>query len=88
MDLQIRGKKAIMAGGSAGMGRATAERLAEAGAELVITARGEERLRKAADEIAEKYGVSVPPVVADSSKQSGREALYHASDDERVDIGG
>ena len=31
MDLQIKGKKAIMAGGSAGMGRATAERLAEAG---------------------------------------------------------
>lgn len=39
MDLQIKGKKAIMAGGSAGMGRATAERLAEAGVELVITAR-------------------------------------------------
>ena len=31
MDLQINGKKALMAGGSAGMGRATAERLAEAG---------------------------------------------------------
>ena len=31
MDLQIRGKKAIMAGGSPGMGRATAELLAEAG---------------------------------------------------------
>ena len=51
MDLQIKGKKAIMAGGSAGMGRATAERLAEAGAELVITARREERLVKAAEEI-------------------------------------
>ena len=36
MDLQIRGKTAIMAGSSAGMGRATAERLAEAGANLVI----------------------------------------------------
>ena len=39
MDLQIRGKKAIMAGGSAGMGRATAERLAVAGVDLYITAR-------------------------------------------------
>lgn len=36
MDLQIGGRTAIMAGGSAGMGRATAERLAEAGANLVI----------------------------------------------------
>ena len=34
MDLQLKGKKAIMAGGSAGMGRATAERLAEAGVDL------------------------------------------------------
>ena len=59
MDLQIRGKKAIMAGGSAGMGRATAERLAEAGADLVISARREERLVKAAEEMSSKYNVSV-----------------------------
>lgn len=81
MDLRIKGKKAIMAGGSAGMGRATAERLAEAGAELVITARGEERLRKAADEIATKHGVTVTPVVADSSVEAGREALFAACPD-------
>ena len=37
-----------MAGGSAGMGRATAERLAEAGVELYISARREERLVRAA----------------------------------------
>lgn len=76
MDLKISGKKAIMAGGSAGMGRATAERLAEAGAELVISARGEERLMKAAEEISEKFGVSVTPVVADSSTEEGRAALF------------
>lgn len=58
------------------MGRATAERLAEAGAELVISARGEERLMKAADEIAAKYDVPVTPVVADSSKEEGRAALF------------
>ena len=81
MDLKIRGKKAIMAGGSAGMGRATAERLAEAGAELVITARGEERLRKAADEISTKHGVTVKPIVADSSTDAGREALFAACPD-------
>lgn len=68
MDLRIKGKKAIMAGGSAGMGRATAERLAEAGVELFITARREERLKSAAAGIAREYGVSVTPVVADSSK--------------------
>lgn len=81
MDLQIKGKKAIMAGGSAGMGRATAERLAEAGAELVITARGEERLTKAAQEISEKYGAKVTPIVADSSTEEGRKALFSACPD-------
>ena len=78
MDLQIEGKKAIMAGGSAGMGRATAERLAEAGAELVITARREERLLKAAEEISQKYGTKVTPVVADSSTEEGRIRLFEA----------
>ena len=81
MDLQIRGKKAIMAGGSAGMGRATAERLAEAGADLVITARREERLVNAAKEISEQYGVKVTPIVADSSKEEGRQALFDACPD-------
>lgn len=81
MDLQIGGKKAIMAGGSAGMGRATAERLAEAGVDLFITARREERLLTAAAEIAEKYGTTVTPIVADSSKEEGRQALFDACPD-------
>lgn len=81
MDLRIKGKKAIMAGGSAGMGRATAERLAEAGVELYITARREERLRLAAKEISEKFDTRVTPVVADSSTEAGRQALFEACPD-------
>lgn len=78
MDLGIKGKTAIMAGGSAGMGRATAERLAEAGVDLYISARREERLNNAAKEISEKYGTSVTPVVADFSTEQGRKALFEA----------
>jgi len=81
MDLQIRGKKALMAGGSAGMGRATAERLAEAGVELYISARREERLRNAAKEMSDKYGTAVTPIVADSSTEEGRKALFSACPD-------
>ena len=81
MDLQIRGKKALMAGGSAGMGRATAERLAEAGVELYISARREERLRNAAKEMSDKYGTTVTPIVADSSTEEGRKALFSACPD-------
>ncbi len=75
MDLEIRGKKALVAGGSAGMGRATAEQLAAEGAELFISARREERLVKAAHEMSEKHGVQVTPIVADSSTIEGRKTL-------------
>ena len=78
MDLQIKGKKALLAGGSAGMGRATAERLAEARADLFLSARGEQRLMRAAREIGEQFGVNVTPVVADSSTDQGRAALFDA----------
>ena len=78
MDLQIAGKTAVLAGGSAGMGRATAERLAEAGVELYISARREERLVNAADEISSKYRVKVTPIVADSSTEDGRHILFSA----------
>ncbi len=81
MDLQIKGKRALMAGGSAGMGRATAERLAEAGVELYISARREPRLRTAAKEIGDKYGIDVTPIVADSSTEEGRQALFAACPD-------
>ena len=81
MDLQIAGKTAIMAGGSAGMGRATAERLAEAGVKLFISARREERLHRAAEEISAAYNADVTPVVADSSTEAGRAALFAACPD-------
>ncbi|MCE8000129.1 MAG: SDR family oxidoreductase [Rhodobiaceae bacterium] len=81
MDLQIKGKKALMAGGSAGMGRATAERLAEAGVDLYISARREDRLVQSAKEMSEKYGTTVTPIVADSSTDEGRSALFAACPD-------
>ncbi len=81
MDLKIQGKKALMAGGSAGMGRATAERLAEAGVDLYISARREERLQQAASEISQQYGIPVTPIVADSSTETGRATLFEACPD-------
>ena len=72
MDLQIKGKKAIMAGGSAGMGRATAERLAEGGVDLVITARREEHLRNAAKEIAD-HAVLLPDGIRFSPSTTRRD---------------
>src|ERR1041384_1969929 len=52
MDLQLAGKVALVTGASVGLGRAIAQMLAEEGCRVAIVARGEERLQKAADEIA------------------------------------
>ncbi|MEJ0007808.1 MAG: SDR family oxidoreductase [Steroidobacteraceae bacterium] len=75
MDLGIRGRTAIVNGGSAGMGRAAAFALAREGVNLVLSARGEARLRATAEEIAAATGVSVVPIVADHSRQEGFERI-------------
>ena len=48
MDLGIKGKKALVNGGSAGLGKGSARALAAEGVELYISARGEELLNATA----------------------------------------
>jgi 3-oxoacyl-[acyl-carrier protein] reductase len=78
MDMGIRGRKAIVNGASAGMGRAAAVALAAEGVSLVISARGERRLQETAEDIAKRFGVSVVPVAVDHSTQEGRERILAA----------
>src|SRR5438045_529102 len=52
MKIDIAGRRAIVAGGSRGIGRAIALAFAEAGAAVSICARGAEALAAARDEIA------------------------------------
>lgn len=56
MDLGLKDKVALITGGSVGIGLAIAHGLAEEGAHVVICARGEERAKSEATEIANKYG--------------------------------
>ena len=51
MDLGIAGRKAIVNGGSGGLGKGSALALAREGVELYICSRGEERLQATAAEI-------------------------------------
>jgi 3-oxoacyl-[acyl-carrier protein] reductase len=78
MDLGIRGRRAIVNGASAGMGKAAALALAREGVELLITARGEERLRATASEIAAATGVKVTTVAADHGTDEGRARILAA----------
>ena len=56
MDLGIRGKVALVAASSKGLGRASAEALAAEGVELVLCARGEAALRATAEGIRRTTG--------------------------------
>lgn len=81
MDLGIAGRKALVNGGSAGMGRGAALALAREGVEVFVSARGAERLEKACSDIARETGASVHPVVADHSTDEGRKTILGACPD-------
>ncbi len=71
MDLGLRGRVAIVAAASRGLGRAIAQELAQEGAQLVICARGQEPLDAARGEIAASTGAAVHAVAADLSTREG-----------------
>jgi NAD(P)-dependent dehydrogenase (short-subunit alcohol dehydrogenase family) len=68
MDLGLSGRVAIVTGGSQGIGKATAWRLAQEGARVAICARRQPLLEAAAAEIRSDTGGQVLPVAADVSR--------------------
>jgi NADP-dependent 3-hydroxy acid dehydrogenase YdfG len=78
MDLGIRGRTAIVCGASRGLGRGSAEKLAEAGVDIVLNARSRPELEKAAEEIARVHGVKVVAIAADVTTPEGRDELLAA----------
>lgn len=75
MDLQLKGKVALVTGGSKGIGFETARLLAEEGCHVAICARGEKQLQIAADIIRQQTGNDVLPIVADVTKKLHCERL-------------
>jgi 3-oxoacyl-[acyl-carrier protein] reductase len=86
VDLGLRGKKAIVTGGSKGIGRETARILAEEGCDVAITARDEARLKAVADELAAATGRTVLPLAGDMSVQADVERCVQAAIDAFKDI--
>lgn len=56
MDLELKGKKILITGGSQGLGLACAKRLAQEGADLMLVSRSAENLEKAAAGIYSETG--------------------------------
>jgi NAD(P)-dependent dehydrogenase (short-subunit alcohol dehydrogenase family) len=76
MDLGLKGKVALITGGSKGIGKAIAEEFATEGAHVSICARGQQDLTSAAEELR-RYGVTVVATPADVTKT---EEVQHVID--------
>lgn len=70
MDLELRGKAAIVTGASRGIGRSIAMGLADEGCNLVICARNDEALQEAAQAMRAK-GVDVVTAAVDVTQEVG-----------------
>jgi 3-oxoacyl-[acyl-carrier protein] reductase len=88
MDLGLKGKVALVAAGSRGLGRAVAEELAAEGASLVLCARDSRVLAEAAASIAETNGTHVLAVPADVRVLEDIKRVVEAASERfgRVDI--
>lgn len=75
MDLQIQGKRAIVTGGSRGIGKAIARDLAKEGCDVAISGRDMSTLQSAADEISKATGRKVVPIVAEMLDPESLKAL-------------
>ena len=83
MDLGIKGKRALVLGSSAGMGRGVAEALAAEGVDVVITSRYQDKLDPIAAEMAKKYGVRVEAKACDLGKDGDLDELLDFTMDPR-----
>jgi NAD(P)-dependent dehydrogenase (short-subunit alcohol dehydrogenase family) len=80
MDLELEDKKAIVTGGSRGIGKAIARQLAMEEADVAIVARGKEALEATAEELSRQTGRRIVPIPADTGDdRSVREMVRRAA---------
>jgi 3-oxoacyl-[acyl-carrier protein] reductase len=70
MDLGIKDRRAIVSGGSSGIGFETARQLLEEGARVLIAGRDEKKLNQARHDLEKRTGGEVHAVVADMAKEA------------------
>jgi 3-oxoacyl-[acyl-carrier protein] reductase len=75
VDLGVRGRSYLIIGGSAGMGKAAAQALANDGARVAIAGRGRERAVAAAAELSDTADVPVVALTADLTRPGDAESV-------------
>jgi NAD(P)-dependent dehydrogenase (short-subunit alcohol dehydrogenase family) len=78
MDMELRGRRVLVTGGSKGIGLACAEAFAAEGCDLVLSARDAATLSAAADAVRGRAQVAVETIPADLSRAEERERLHAA----------
>ena len=81
MDLGIKGRAAIVTGGSRGIGRETARQFLEEGVRVMICGRKEETLEQTRAELARETGGEIHATVADMTRPNDIERLVAAAKD-------
>src|SRR5687767_13777229 len=79
MDLELKGRVAIVGGGSKGLGRACAQVLAEEGAKVAICSRSKPELEKAAQQIRDTTKAEVLAFAGDLDKHDTIKTLIAAT---------
>lgn len=79
MDLNIAGKRAVVIGGSSGLGLAVCERLAAEGVHLVVFARDAAKLAETRDQLQRAHGVQVDTVAGDITREDDIDRLAQAA---------
>ncbi len=85
MDLGIKGRRAIVTGGSSGIGFETARQLLEEGARVLITGRSERKLNAARDDLEKRNGGEVHAEIAYMTKEADITKMVKAA---KVMLGG
>ena len=88
MELGLQGKVALVTGGSDGIGKAAARRLAQEGASVIICARRSDVLAAAVEELKKATGGEVVGIPADVTKPIELRSLFDKTIDAygRIDI--
>ncbi|MBM10577.1 MAG: short-chain dehydrogenase [Chloroflexi bacterium] len=88
MDLELRGKTAIVTGGSRGIGKAIGREFGLEGVSVALVSRGQEALEETARELAEETGGNFITIVADTGDPESVQAMVKEAAERlgRIDI--
>jgi len=86
MTAEWKGKWALVTGASAGIGKALAAELAAGGANLVLTARREDRLQSIAWDLSARHNIRSEFFVADLGEAAAPEAIFQFTERKGLEI--